>query len=34
MIHPDQPFVGRALTAAYLPSRPDLVNRVMRNGKE
>ena len=24
MIHPDQPFVGRALTAAYLPSRPDL----------
>jgi regulator of RNase E activity RraA len=34
MIHPDQPFVGRALTAAYLPSRPDLVARVMRTGKE
>jgi regulator of RNase E activity RraA len=34
MIHPDQPFVGRALTAAYLPSRPDLVERVMRVGKE
>jgi regulator of RNase E activity RraA len=34
MIHPDQPFVGRALTAAYLPSRPDLVDRVMRTGKE
>ena len=34
MIHPDQPFVGRALTAAYLPSRPDLVKRVMRMGKD
>jgi 4-hydroxy-4-methyl-2-oxoglutarate aldolase len=34
MIHPDQPFVGRALTAAYLPSRPDLVARVLRIGKE
>lgn len=34
MIHPDQPFVGRALTAAYLPGRPDLVTRVMRIGKE
>jgi regulator of RNase E activity RraA len=33
MIHPEQPFVGRALTAAYLPSRPDLVARVMRIGK-
>jgi regulator of RNase E activity RraA len=34
MIHPDQPFVGRALTAAYLPGRPDLVEQVMRTGKE
>ncbi len=34
MIHPDQPFVGRALTAAYLPSRPDMVKRVMRIGRE
>jgi 4-hydroxy-4-methyl-2-oxoglutarate aldolase len=33
MIHPNQPFVGRALTAAYLPSRPDLVERIMRTGK-
>ena len=33
MIHPDQPFVGRALTAAYLPGRPDLVDHVMRTGK-
>jgi 4-hydroxy-4-methyl-2-oxoglutarate aldolase len=34
MIHPDQPFVGRALTAAYLPGRPDLVEHVTRTGKE
>ena len=34
MIHPDRPFVGRALTAAYLPARPDLVDRVMQTGKQ
>ncbi len=34
MVHADRPFVGRALTAAYLPGRPDLVERVMRAGKE
>lgn len=34
MIHPDRPFVGRALTAAYLPGRPDLVDRVMQTGKQ
>jgi regulator of RNase E activity RraA len=34
MVHPDQPFAGRALTAAYLPGRPDLVARVMQTGKE
>src|SRR5258708_35164336 len=34
MIHPDQPFTGRALTAAYLPSRPDLAARIMKTGKE
>jgi regulator of RNase E activity RraA len=34
MLRPDQPFVGRALTAAYLPARPDLVERVTRAGKE
>jgi len=33
MLHPDRPFVGRALTAAYLPSRPDLVEPIMRSGK-
>ncbi len=34
MVHPDRPFVGRALTAAYLPARPDLVDRVMAAGKQ
>jgi regulator of RNase E activity RraA len=33
MLRPDQPFVGRALTAAYLPSRPDLVERITQQGK-
>jgi regulator of RNase E activity RraA len=33
MIHPNRPFVGRALTAAYLPSRPDLVERITNTGK-
>jgi regulator of RNase E activity RraA len=34
MVHPDRPLVGRALTAAYLPARPDLVDLVTRNGRE
>jgi len=34
MLYPDRPFAGRALTAAYLPARPDLVNRVNALGKE
>jgi len=33
MLRPNQPFVGRALTASYLPGRPDLVERVMQTGK-
>jgi 4-hydroxy-4-methyl-2-oxoglutarate aldolase len=33
ILHPDRPFVGRALTAAYLPSRPDLVEPIMQTGK-
>jgi 4-hydroxy-4-methyl-2-oxoglutarate aldolase len=33
MLRPDEPFVGRALTAAYLPSRPDLVEHTMRVGQ-
>jgi 4-hydroxy-4-methyl-2-oxoglutarate aldolase len=34
MLHQDRPFVGRALTAAFLPSRPDLVEPIMREGKK
>jgi 4-hydroxy-4-methyl-2-oxoglutarate aldolase len=34
MIHPDQPFTGRALTAAYLPGRPDLAARIMKTGRD
>jgi regulator of RNase E activity RraA len=33
MLRPGQPFVGRALTAAYLPGRPDLLERVTQTGK-
>jgi 4-hydroxy-4-methyl-2-oxoglutarate aldolase len=33
MLRPDQPFAGRALTASYLPSRPDLVERITQLGK-
>ncbi len=33
MLHPDKSFVGRALTAAYTPSRPDLEEHVLRSGK-
>jgi 4-hydroxy-4-methyl-2-oxoglutarate aldolase len=34
MLHLERPFAGRALTAAYLPARPDLVDRVTLTGKE
>jgi regulator of RNase E activity RraA len=33
MLHQDKSFVGRALTAAYVPSRPDLEEHVLRVGK-
>ena len=33
ILHKDKPFVGRALTAAYLPSRPDLDEHILRIGK-
>ncbi len=32
MIHDDQPFVGRALTATYVPMRPDLMKRMVDEG--
>jgi hypothetical protein len=33
MLRPEQPFVGRALTASYLPGRPDHVERIKQTGK-
>lgn len=32
IIHPDQPFVGRALTAQYLPKRPDVDKSLLDKG--
>jgi len=34
MIHDDVPIVGRALTAAYMPSRPDMEKKIMDRGKK
>jgi 4-hydroxy-4-methyl-2-oxoglutarate aldolase len=34
MVHPDQPFVGRAVTALYLPLRPDVHERIEKTGHE
>ncbi|HMF13667.1 MAG TPA: hypothetical protein VKE94_15220, partial [Gemmataceae bacterium] len=33
ILRKDKPLVGRALTAAYLPSRPDLDEHILRTGK-
>ncbi len=33
-LHDDQPFVGRALTAQYMPLRPDLESRLVEKGKK
>jgi regulator of RNase E activity RraA len=33
ILNPDQPLVGRALTAAYLPGRPDLAERIVQTGR-
>jgi regulator of RNase E activity RraA len=32
MLHPDEPFVGRALTAQYMPLRPDVNKRILDKG--
>lgn len=32
MLHPDQPFVGRALTVVYYPRRPDYEQRMLDQG--
>ncbi len=34
MLHPDKPIVGRALTAQYMPSRPDMAKQINDFGKE
>lgn len=33
MVHPDKPFVGRAVTAQYMPLRPDVNARIVAAGK-
>jgi regulator of RNase E activity RraA len=33
VINPDEPMVGRVVTAQYLPSRPDLVQYIKEQGK-
>jgi 4-hydroxy-4-methyl-2-oxoglutarate aldolase len=32
MIHPDRPFVGRAVTALYMPRRPDVEKQILEKG--
>jgi len=32
MLHDDEPFVGRALTAQYMPLRPDINQRILDKG--
>lgn len=32
MVHVDQPFVGRALTVQYMPTRPDIDNQIKKLG--
>jgi 4-hydroxy-4-methyl-2-oxoglutarate aldolase len=32
-LHPDKPFAGRALTAQYMPSRPDMARAIAAEGK-
>lgn len=34
MIHDNVPIVGRALTAAYMPSRPDLEKKIIDRGRK
>ncbi len=33
-LHDDVPFVGRALTAQYMPNRPDVSHQITKKGKE
>jgi regulator of RNase E activity RraA len=34
IIHPNQPVVGRALTAMYMPARPELQKRMLQRGHD
>jgi regulator of RNase E activity RraA len=34
MIHPSRPIVGRALTAVYMPARPELAKRMLDRGHQ
>ncbi len=34
MIHPEKPFVGRALTVQYMPNRPDINNQIKQVGEK
>jgi len=34
MVHDDVPVVGRALTARFMPSRPDIEQKIMTRGKQ
>lgn len=34
MIHEDRPIVGRALTAVYMPRRPEVAERLLADGHE
>ncbi|HLO60834.1 MAG TPA: hypothetical protein VK179_18930 [Bacteroidales bacterium] len=32
MVHPDKPFAGRAVTALYMPKRPDVEKKILEKG--
>lgn len=34
ILHEDKPIVGRALTAYYMPSRPEIMDRMTQDGQE
>jgi regulator of RNase E activity RraA len=34
MVRPDAPIIGRAVTATFMPSRPDIVKNIMEQGKK
>ena len=34
MLHPEKPFAGRALTAQYMPRRPDMIEAITAEGKK